>query len=131
MIINFYNFVLEKNSSKKSNRFKIGDYVILKDTFNPVDELSPWHDHYGIIIDRYGDKHFLVHLLSELDDEFIEYQKTYNNSDSFYYDKSTIKPTMSDIWVCYEYLIKFITKKDFDDAINEIEMTRKASKYNI
>ena len=127
MIKNFTSFLLE---IKTFSKFKIGDYVILKDTFNYYDP-AIWHNHYGIIIDNYVNTHFLVHLLSELDENMIAHLDQYKDSVSFYNDKTTLKTTISDIWVCDDYLIKFKTKKEFDDAVNEIEMNKKAIRYNL
>ena len=114
----------------KPSKFKIGDYVILKDTFTFNGDKAIWHNHYGIIIDKYVNTHFLVHLLSELDEKMIAHLDQYKKGD-FYNDKTTLKTTISDIWVCDDYLIKFKTKKEFDDAVNEIEMNKKAIKYNL
>ena len=126
MIKNFTTFLLE---IKTFSKFKIGDYVILKDTFNGGKNTAIWHNHYGIIIDKYVN--FLVHLLSELDEKMIAHLDQYKDSASFYNDKTTLKTTISDIWVYDDYLIKFKTKKEFDDAVNEIEMNKKAIRYNL
>ena len=118
---------LKKFEIKTTPKFEIGDYVILKDTYNigMKDPLSIWHDYYGQIIDvDVTNSHFLVHMLSFIDDEM----KDNDGDDEEVFGK---KRTESDIWVCGDYLIKFDTKKEFDEAVNQIELEKDAKKYNL
>lgn len=148
MIIKFKLFEIEHNQTGgfrpyRFNGIEIGDYVITSDSYNLSvgDKPALWHNMYGVILD-FGyfihdksktPKLSLIHFLCELSEKdkihikdqhsrasnIIGVEKRYDSHDEY------------DTWFHNDYLINYKSKKEFEDAIEEIEMKKNAKKYNL
>jgi len=132
----FENIVLTASNTI----YNIGDYVILQDTYNKIDKLSLWNNHYGVIIDicvtldrKIKNLLYLVHIISNIEPKMKEFINisidVIKNS-----DKDIIKPDIDYedcIFVASDYLIKYDTKEEFDEAVKRIEIEKTSNKYNL
>lgn len=124
------------------NDIRVGDYIIIKDTYSPENPAS-WDNNYGQVIDLGVDdaaiagnckiyKFCLVRYMNYLSSEELAHIKSSNDNNSHIKSLYGFKKDKSDIcsWVCDEYCIKY-NKDDFDKKVEEIEMKKDANKYNI
>lgn len=130
-VSNFYDFqIIQENTSDNLN---IGDYVIL------IDGPQLWQNLYGTIKDK-GRFNYsksddlelcLISILSELSSEQKKFIIGQNINDRDVISLLHKKIEKYDTWVHEMYLVKYNTKKEFDEAVQEIESKKSANKYNL
>jgi len=126
-----------KTYEKNHKNIKIGDYVITNDIYNIRNNNKPnvWHQQYGIIIDigkrKGSDDVYLVKFFHDLSDIFKEFIEQYKDSYSDIISKTNHKVESNENWFCEDYLIIYNNKQDFDDVVEEIEVSKSVKKYNL
>jgi hypothetical protein len=132
---------------------KVGDYVILKDTYYE-DTSSSWHNNYGVIVNLgyevkphiYSNDKYIIFVkfrpLCELSNETISTIKTGNENNAIkgLYDKNSEKflnlpvndkyGSKYDHWVYNEYATAY-PKEEWDKVVERIELEKAAKIYNI
>lgn len=122
---------IKKYEELTQNKIKIGDYVIIKDTFSKEDELYSWHNTYGQVKDIKSEKGVKSH--------YYYLVKIFDIEDYYWIDKSNeyipyslyLPKNRDETWVVDENIFKCKSKKDFDNEVAIIKMTKKAKKFNI
>ena len=126
-----------KTYEKNHKNIKIGDYVTTNDIYNIKNNNKPnvWHNQYGIITDigirKNSDNVYLVKFLHDLSDDFKEFIEKYKYSYEDIISKNNHKVEPNENWFCEDYLIIYNNKKDFDDAVEKIEVSKNVKKYNL
>jgi hypothetical protein len=117
----------------------IGDYVVIEDTYAGT---ACWHNTYGIVVDtgyfdytninRKAPKKdlYLIHHLCELTPEQKKNIEEANTS-SIISTTNSYQKEKYDSWVCDDYVIKFNTKREFDNAVEKIEYQKNIKRYNL
>jgi len=126
MITNFKIF------EKLETDLKIGDYVIMKYTF---DDRSFWNNWYGTIVDiGYNSDNktkkknlFLIKLMNDDAQDDGENQNKYIKSTTNY----KRLPNNCYVWTHLDYIRKYKTKKNFDKAVEKIELEKTAKKFGL
>lgn len=132
---------------------KVGDYVIIKDTYHIElnENPSSWHNSYGVVVNlgyetkRSGDKYIvfvkfrpLCELSQQTISNIISGQEN-NNIESLYHKNSeefSSFPindkygTKYDHWVYHEYVVAY-PEEEWDKEVEQIELEKAAKIYNL
>ena len=139
----FFSMRFIKRFESFNTDINIGDYVVIEDTWtgrNDKNTKACWHNTYGIVVDTgyfdyYNKKEpkkdlFLIHHLCELTPEQKKNIEEANTSSIISTTNSYTKEQY-DSWVCEDYVRKFNTKEEFNQAVEKIEYSKNIKRYNL
>jgi len=133
----FFSMRFIKRFESFNTDINIGDYVVIEDTWtgrNDKNTKACWHNTYGIVVDighfdkKENNKLFLIHHLCELTPEQKRNIKEASISSII---SNSFKKEQYDSWVCEDYVRKFNTKEEFNQAVEKIEYSKNIKRYNL
>jgi hypothetical protein len=118
---------------------KIGNFAILKDTLRHINSNNKaiWHNIYGKIVnigkeDIYRSTEvYLFRPLCELDDNLKIFIKKSEETSGYIYPTFEYTQEEYDMWVLGEYTELYDNKKEFDNAVDKIEIEKNINNYNL